>query len=72
MAEYQQIEYRIQPDGKVVETVIGGSGETCTTATAGIEQALGTIVGDREYLPEYYAAEAALHQHPVTQNQTPS
>jgi Protein of unknown function (DUF2997) len=72
MAEYQQIEYRIQPDGKVVETVLGGSGETCVTATEGIEQALGTIVGDREYLPEYYAPEAAFNQNTVTQNQTPS
>jgi hypothetical protein len=52
MAEYQRIEYRIGRDGKVVETVLGGMGESCVNATEGIEAALGAIA-DREYLPEY-------------------
>lgn len=52
MAEYQRIEYRIGKDGKVVETVIGGSGPACTQATASIESALGQVEG-RTLLPEH-------------------
>jgi Protein of unknown function (DUF2997) len=52
MAEYQRIEYRIGPDGKVVETVLGATGDRCVSTTAGIEQALGEVE-TREYLPEY-------------------
>jgi hypothetical protein len=50
MAEYQRIEYRIGPDGKVVETVLGATGDRCVTTTAAIEQALGEVE-TREYLP---------------------
>jgi hypothetical protein len=71
MAEYQRIEYRIGPDGKVVETVLGGTGESCVNATEGIEAALGTIT-DREYRPEYYATEAVLTTETVHQGQAPS
>jgi Protein of unknown function (DUF2997) len=53
MAEYQQIEYRIGPDGKVVERVIGGSGTRCTSTTQKIEQALGQVEA-QELLPEYH------------------
>jgi hypothetical protein len=52
MAQYQRIEYRIGPDGKVVERVIGGSGPSCTSATQDIEQALGQVEA-QELLPEY-------------------
>jgi Protein of unknown function (DUF2997) len=65
MAEYQRIEYRIGPDGKVVERVIDGSGKSCTSATEGIEQALGQVEA-QELLPEYHdaplEAEATLSQ----------
>jgi Protein of unknown function (DUF2997) len=71
MAEYQRIEYRIDRDGKVVETVLGGTGESCVNATEGIEAALGAIA-DREYLPEYYATEAVLATATVQQSQAPS
>jgi Protein of unknown function (DUF2997) len=53
MAEYQKIEYRIGKDGKIVETVINGSGTNCMNATSDIEQALGEIES-RELLPQYY------------------
>ncbi len=53
MAEYQKIEYRISKDGKITETVIDGSGETCTLATQDLEASLGTVES-RELLPEYY------------------
>lgn len=52
MAEYQQIEYRIGTDGRVIETVIGASGHGCTETTAVFETALGNIE-KRELLPEY-------------------
>jgi hypothetical protein len=68
MAEYQQIEYRIGPDGKVVETVLGATGDRCVTTTADIEQALGEVA-TREYLPEYEAA-AELAQESVYQGQS--
>lgn len=53
MAEYQQIEYQIGKDGKITETVLGGSGTSCTTATETLEAALGNIE-QRELLPQYY------------------
>lgn len=59
MAEYQQIEYRIGKDGKIVETVLGASGTHCTDATAEIEQALGKV-DSRQLLPEYYDGEEEL------------
>ena len=52
MAEYQKIEYRIGPDGKVTETVLNGQGESCTLATEALEQSLGQVES-RELLPEY-------------------
>ncbi|MDX2215993.1 MAG: DUF2997 domain-containing protein [Oculatellaceae cyanobacterium bins.114] len=56
MAEYQQIEYRIGKDGKVIETVLNADGTHCTLATANLEEALGTVES-RELLPEYYESE---------------
>lgn len=53
MAQYQRIEYRIGKDGKIKETVIDGSGASCTEATAPIESALGEVE-NKELLPEYY------------------
>ncbi len=60
MAEYQRIEYRIGKDGKVIETVIDGSGPSCTQMTAGIESALGKVEG-RTLLPEH-----SVENNPVT------
>jgi len=53
VAEYQKIEYRIGKDGKIIETVIGGSGPSCVDLTQVIESDLG-IVESQELLPEYY------------------
>lgn len=53
MAQYQKIEYRIGSDGKIVETVIGGIGASCTDTTTGIEKALGKV-DSQELFPEYY------------------
>jgi hypothetical protein len=52
MAEYQRIEYRIGKDGNIVETVIGGSGPSCTQTTTAIEAALGQVE-NRTLLPEH-------------------
>ncbi|MBD1807743.1 DUF2997 domain-containing protein [Microcoleus sp. FACHB-SPT15] len=59
MAEYQQVEYRIGKDGKILETVINATGASCTDTTKGIEQALGEV-SNQELLPEYYAEEENL------------
>ncbi|MBE9031049.1 DUF2997 domain-containing protein [filamentous cyanobacterium LEGE 11480] len=68
MAEYQRIEYRIAPDGKIVETVIGATGDRCVASTDNIEQALGEVE-KRDYLPEYYADEDALTAQTIQQGQ---
>jgi Protein of unknown function (DUF2997) len=52
VAEYQKVEYQIAKDGKVTETVINGSGESCTLATEALEKSLGRVES-RKLLPEY-------------------
>ncbi|HEY9606749.1 MAG TPA: DUF2997 domain-containing protein [Allocoleopsis sp.] len=59
MAEYQKIEYRIGKDGKIVETVLNATGESCINTTKGIEQALGEVAS-QELLPDYYEGEENL------------
>ncbi|MBF2027644.1 MAG: DUF2997 domain-containing protein [Oscillatoriales cyanobacterium C42_A2020_001] len=59
MAEYQKIEYRIGADGKIIETVLDGSGTSCISTTTDIEQALGTVES-QELLPQYYETEETL------------
>lgn len=59
MAEYQKIEYRINREGKIIETVLNATGTSCKSATAAIEQALGNVES-RELLPEYYASDDNL------------
>lgn len=61
MAQYQKVEYRIGADGKIVETVLNGTGTSCTETTSGIEQALGQIES-QDLLPEYYEDEENLVQ----------
>jgi hypothetical protein len=56
VAEYQKIEYRIGKDGKIIETVLNASGESCLNTTKGIEQSLGEV-SSQELLPEYYETE---------------
>lgn len=53
MAEYQRIEYRLNPQGKITETVLDGQGTSCVTTTAPLEAALGSVE-QQELLPEYY------------------
>ncbi len=59
MAEYQRVEYKIGKDGKIQETVINGSGKSCTEATADMEASLGKVES-QELLPEYYEGEETL------------
>ncbi len=59
MTEYQRIEYRISKDGTVTEVVLNGTGTSCTTTTADVEQALGQVES-QNLLPEYYAGEEIL------------
>ncbi|MEB3827729.1 DUF2997 domain-containing protein [Phormidium sp. CCY1219] len=53
MAEYRQVEYRIGKDGKVIETVLNATGDSCIETTAAMEEAIGEVES-RELLPEYY------------------
>jgi hypothetical protein len=53
VTEYQQIEYRIGKDGKIVETMLQSSGSSCIDATANLEQVLG-VVESQVLLPQYY------------------
>lgn len=69
MAEYQQVEYQIGPDGRITERVIGATGHHCTTTTQGLETALGEVES-RELLPEYEAAAEDLLTPDVMMQQT--
>jgi hypothetical protein len=62
MAEYQRIEYRIAPDGQIVETVLNATGDRCLATTSDIEKALGTVAS-QELLPDYYASDEADLEH---------
>lgn len=53
MAQRQQIEFTIRPDGTVEEKVTGVGGPACEDVTRGIEQALGEVK-DRQHTSEYY------------------
>ncbi|MFB2983859.1 DUF2997 domain-containing protein [Microseira sp. BLCC-F43] len=66
MAQYQKVEYRIGKDGKIVETVLNGTGSGCRANTAGLEQALGEVES-QELLPEYYQDEENVT---IDQNQS--
>ncbi|NBD33400.1 MAG: DUF2997 domain-containing protein [Cyanobacteria bacterium] len=69
MAEYQRVEYRIGKDGKIKETVIEGSGESCLDTTSDIESALGEVES-QELLPEYYQGqEMLIHEETQTLEQ---
>jgi len=60
MPEYIKVEYRIDKKGQVTETVLNGSGSSCTLATAELEAALGTVQ-ERKLLPEFHQpAEAEI------------
>ncbi|MDX2098338.1 MAG: DUF2997 domain-containing protein [Leptolyngbyaceae cyanobacterium bins.59] len=67
MAEYRRVEYRIGKDGKITETVVNGSGSSCTGITTGIEQALGKVE-DQKLLPEYYATDDDDSNYETIQN----
>lgn len=59
MAQYQKIEYRIGADGKIIETVLNGVGDSCTENTSGIERALGKVESQKLF-PEYYEGEETI------------
>ncbi len=59
MTHYQRVEYRIEKDGQILETVLNGVGTDCTTITQGIEPALGAVA-QRQWLREYYDEGAAI------------
>lgn len=67
MAEYHRIEYRISKDGTVTETVIGGSGPSCTVATQAMEQALGQVQ-DQTLLPEYEVGDDDVTVYGIVQS----
>ncbi|MEN9225734.1 MAG: DUF2997 domain-containing protein [Thermostichus sp. HHBFW_bins_43] len=53
MSEYVKVEYRIDKNGQITETVLNGSGPSCTLTTTELESALGTVQ-KRELLPEFH------------------
>ena len=59
MAEYRKIEYRIGKDGKITETVLNATGQSCTETTQPLEEVLGEVES-QELLPEYYQGEENL------------
>jgi hypothetical protein len=69
MPEYIKVEYRIGKDGRVAETVLNGSGSSCTLATAGLESALGAVQ-KRELLPEFHQLTEIERESEVSLKQT--
>lgn len=65
MAQRQQIEFTIRPDGTVEEKVTGVGGPACEDVTRGIEQALGKVE-DRERTSEYYRSTESAGDSVVT------
>lgn len=65
MAQQQQIEFTIRPDGTVEEKVTGVGGPACEDVTRSIEQALGEV-RDREHTAEYYGATESAGDSVVT------
>lgn len=55
MAEKQELDIRIGPDGEVEITVLGAKGKQCLLWTKDLEKALGEVK-DREMKSEYYQA----------------
>ncbi|MGY2946025.1 DUF2997 domain-containing protein [Thermostichus sp. MS-CIW-30] len=69
MPEYIKVEYRIDKNGQVAETVLNGSGSSCTLATAGLESALGAVQ-KRELLPEFHQLTEIERESEVSLKQT--
>ncbi len=69
MPEYVKIEYRIGKNGQVIETVLNGSGSSCTLATKELEAALGTVQ-ERKLLPEFHQPAEAEIESQVSLRQT--
>jgi hypothetical protein len=69
MPEYIKVEYRIDKNGQVTETVLNGSGSSCTLATAGLESALGAVQ-KRELLPEFHQPTEIERESEVSLKQT--
>jgi len=69
MPEYVKIEYRIDKNGQVTETVLNGNGSSCTLATAELEAALGTVQ-KRELLPEFHQPAETEIESGVSLHQT--
>lgn len=57
MPEIQEIDVRIDPDGKVEIDVRGVSGTKCEAVTARLEAALGGQVLDRRHKDSYFQNE---------------
>ena len=54
MAELQELEVVIGPDGEVVIEVKGVKGDRCLEITRPLEQLLGGEIVDRKHTDEYY------------------
>ena len=54
MAELQELEVLIKPDGEVVIEVKGVKGERCLDITKPLEQLLGGEIVGRTHTDEYY------------------
>jgi hypothetical protein len=57
----QELEIRIDPEGKVNLKVIGIQGPDCVDVTRGLEEALGALE-ERVHTEEYYQAAAYVVQ----------
>ena len=61
MAEKEEFEIVIGPDGKISIDVKGAKGKSCIELTEFLEQALGEVT-DRQMKPEYYTQETKQEQ----------
>jgi hypothetical protein len=61
MAEKEEFEIIIGPDGKISIDIKGASGKSCIELTEFLEKALGEVE-DRQLKPEYYTQEVKKEQ----------
>ena len=64
------IRFRIRPDGRVEETVVGAAGQQCQQLTERIEARLGTVQQRRQTSEAFQAIPGSVDlQQPLSANQ---
>ena len=68
MAELQELDIVIKPDGEVKIEVRGVKGEKCLDITRRLEELLGGEVIDRTHTDEYYQSEGVSHRRRIEES----